>query len=117
MKDKTKSEIESFLKEFILKMETFDVVFENREKNIQALLDLEITAGERKKHLKELVFEDYISGPNQDTNDKSRLPYWEFGKSIKNKDVYIKISLNKVNESVICISFHLAEFSLKYKYK
>ena len=117
MEETPKSEIESFLKDFKTKMETFDVVFENREKNIQAILDLEITPGDRKEHLRELVPEDYLSGPNDDTNDKSRLPYWEFGISIKGKDVYIKISLNKENKSVICISFHLAEFLLKYKYK
>ena len=117
MKEISKSKIESFLTEFRTKMDVFDVIFENREKNIQALLDLEITSVRRKQYLRSLLVEDYISGPNADTNDKSRFPYWEFGKSIKNKDVYIKISLNKENKSVICISFHLAEFPLKYRYK
>lgn len=112
-----KSEIESFLSDFKIKMETFDIVFEDREKNIQALLDLEISANDRKKYISKLNPEDYLSGPNTDTNDTSRLPYWEFGKNINYKYVYIKISLNKRNRSVLCISFHLAEFPLKYKFK
>ena len=117
MSIKDKSEAESFLNEFKLKMDTFDIIFSHREKNLQTLLDLEISAGDRKEYLKKLKPDDYISGPNDDSNDTKRLPYWEFGMSIKGKDVYIKISLNKKNKSVICISFHIAEFPLKYKFK
>ncbi len=112
-----KSEVESFLNDFKVKMGTFDIVFDHRDKNIQALLYLEITALDRKKYISKLKSEDYISGPNDDANDTKRQPYWEFGMSINNKDVYIKISLNKKNKSVLCISFHPAEFKLNYKFK
>lgn len=49
MSEINKSEVESFLNDFKVKMGTFDIVFEYREKNIQALLDLEISASERKE--------------------------------------------------------------------
>ena len=117
MKLTDKSEIESFLEEFKVKLKIFDVIFERREKNLQALLDLEITPADRIEYLDAILTEDYISGPNKDENEKDRFPNWEFGLSIKNRDVYIKISLNKSNKSVICMSFHPTEFPLKYKFK
>ncbi len=101
------TEVESFLNDFKVKMGTFDIVFEQREKNIQALLDLEISAVDRKKYIGILKSEDYLSGPNDDENDISRFPFWEFGMSIKNKDVYIKISMNKKNKSVLAFPFIL----------
>jgi hypothetical protein len=46
-------------------MEIFDVVFLNRDKNLQALIDLEITRISRKEILKELKVEDYFRGPSK----------------------------------------------------
>lgn len=45
------TEVESFLNDFKVKMGTFDIVFEQRDKNIKALLDLEISAVDRKKYI------------------------------------------------------------------
>jgi len=39
-----KAQIESFLYEFKTKLNSFDVIFVNRDKNRNALLQLEITA-------------------------------------------------------------------------
>ncbi len=82
MQEISKSAVESFLIEFRTRMDIFDVIFESREKNIQGLLDLEITPMDRKRYLKLLKVENYLSGPNADTNDISRYPYWEVGRSI-----------------------------------
>ena len=42
---------------------------------------------------------------------------WVFGKSVKNTEVYIKISLGRTDHPVICISFHPAEHNLTYPFK
>jgi hypothetical protein len=61
-----KLEIESFLKEFKIKLKTFDIIFKNREKNGQALYDLEITHAQRLKYIEKLKTEDYYRGPSED---------------------------------------------------
>ena len=96
-------------------MEVFDVVFRNRDKNLQALLDLEITTVRRKEILKELSAEDYFRGPTKDVDDGPDL--WEFGRLLKGRHVYIKITIGKMNRPVICISFHLAERAIRYPFK
>lgn len=60
--------------------------------------------------------EDYIDGPIEDTLHKKG-EMWVFGKDIKGRDVYIKISMGISNSSAICISFHIAERTIKYKFK
>lgn len=41
---------------------------------------------------------------------------WVFGKDVKSKDVYIKISMGISNSSAVCISFHIAERKIHYKF-
>lgn len=112
----SKSEIKSFLDEFKIKMKTFGVIFKDREKNLQALLDLEITAIERNEHLLNLKVEDYYGGPKTDSYDPESLSFWEFGITLKKTQVYIKISLWK-SKKVLCISFHPAERKMIFPYK
>jgi hypothetical protein len=111
----TRSEVEAFLNMFKAKMEVFDVIFLNRDKNLQALIDLEITRVSRKEFLKELKVEDYFRGPTRDADNGPDL--WEFGRLLKQKEVYIKITIGMMNKPVICISFHLAERAIEYPYK
>lgn len=42
---------------------------------------------------------------------------WVFGKDVKHNDVYIKISKGVEGCGAFCISFHIAERQLKYKFK
>ncbi len=111
----TRSEVEAFLSTFKAKMEVFDVVFLNRDKNLQTLIDLEIARVSRKELLRELMVEDYFRGPTKDANNGPDL--WEFGRLVKQKEVYIKITIGVMNRPVICISFHLAERAISYPYK
>ena len=111
----TQSEVESFLNTFKAKMEVFNVVFINRNKNLQALIDLEITRVSRKEILKELKVEDYYRGPTKDADRGPDL--WEFGRLYKQKEIYIKITMGVMNKPVICMSFHLAERPIEYTYK
>jgi hypothetical protein len=113
----TKEEAEKFLNSFFEKMRFFDILFRNdRGKNQQALLDLEISPAKRLEIIKSLESDDFVNGPLPDTLNKST-DLWEFGKKVKKKDVYIKITMGFPNSAVICISFHLAERKLNYPFK
>lgn len=59
----TKQEVERFLNDFKTKMSIFHNLFmDNRGKNAQALLDLEISPIKRIEILKKLAVEDYSQG-------------------------------------------------------
>lgn len=112
-----KKEVEQFLKEFKQKMKIWDVLFrDNRDKNFQALAQLEIRPNDRKKILEELKEEDYCEGPIKETLYHGA-DMWVFGKMIKKKQVYIKITMGFKGASVLCISFHLAEHELNFPLK
>ena len=104
-------EVDEFLAAFHSKMNIWDVVFnDDRGKNIQALLDLEITPVYRKKILSAIERIDYSQGPNIDNQ-------WVFGKKVNGTEVYIKIALGFPGTSTICISFHPAERQMTYPLK
>lgn len=110
-----KTDVETFLSTFKAKLEIFDVVFLNRDKNLRTLIDLEITNVQRRLLLKDLKVEDYYRGPTKDVDNGPDL--WEFGRILKHKEVYIKITIGLMNRPVICISFHLAERAIEYPFK
>ena len=113
----TKSEVESFLKNFKLKMKIWDILFrDDRGKNAQALIDLELQPIGRKKILESLDYKDYSEGPIEEKL-YGGVDMWVFGKMIKDKEVYIKITMGIVNSSVICVSFHISELSMQYPFK
>lgn len=108
-------EISRFLIDFKAKVDVYDVVYINREKNLQALADLDIRPFERTAYLRSLAVEDYYRGPHPDQAGISDL--WEFGIRVKSSEVYIKIQLGAQSRSTICISFHVAAFPMTYPYK
>jgi len=109
-------EADKFLMEFHQKMKIFDVIiYRNRSKNLQTILDLELSNLSVREHLSSLQATDYYKGPTQDEFDGPDL--WEFGKVIKKKEVYIKITIGTRNKPVICISFHYPERKIKYPFK
>ena len=109
--------VDKFLKEFKDKARVFGIIFRiDRKKNMQALLDLEISAIMREKIIMSLTVEDYYKGPTEDKlNYMGEL--WEFGKSVDKKEVYIKISKGTGANSPICVSFHLAERKIEHPFK
>lgn len=112
-----KENVSQFLHAFRQKAKVFGMVFrDDRGKNIQTLADLEITSKYREDVIMGLAPEDYIAGPVDDTLNRLT-PLWVFGRKVKNRDVYIKISMGLSNTSAVCISFHIAEHELKYKFK
>jgi hypothetical protein len=113
----TKHEVEQYLKGFLLKMSIFQIVFEDeRGKNMQTMIDLELSYTKRKEIISKLSLEDYSEGPIEDQM-RGIQPLWVFGKTVKGKELYIKISMGYKNSSTICISFHIAEYPMTYPFK
>ena len=113
----TRLEVQRFLRTFHAKLKVFDILFrDDRGKNQAALFDLDITPVYRVEIIKSLAVSDYSAGPIVSELGKNT-ELWVFGKDVKQREVYIKISLGFPNESVICISFHLAERPMEYPFK
>ena len=113
----TRLEVQRFLRTFHAKLKVFDILFrDDRGKNREALFDLDITPVYRVEIIKTLAVTDYSAGPIVSELGKNT-ELWVFGKDVKQREVYIKISLGFPNESVICISFHLAERPMEYPLK
>uniref|UniRef100_UPI0040491EF4 hypothetical protein n=1 Tax=Flavobacterium sp. TaxID=239 RepID=UPI0040491EF4 len=113
----TEKEIAAFLNNFKTKMGIWDVLFrDERGKNAQTLADLELRPNERKAILESLTVKDYSQGPMEEKLYGGS-DMWVFGKIVKKKEVYIKITLGALGASVICISFHLAEHKINYPLK
>lgn len=111
------NEVLQFLRRFKDKARIFGIVFrDDRGKNTQSLLDLEITPLKRLEIVMSLEVEDFVDGPLEDTLHKIS-DLWVFGKKVKSKDVYIKISMGFTDCSAVCISFHIAEYKLVYQFK
>ena len=111
------TEVTSFLNDFKTKMKFWDVLFrDDRGKNAQALVDLELRPMERKTILETLETKDYSEGPLEEKL-YGGADMWVFGKTIKKKEVYIKITMGAMGCSVICISFHLAQHKMNYPLK
>lgn len=109
--------VASFLKDFKEKMGFWDVLFrDDRGKNAQALVDLELRPVERKTILEALETIDYCEGPLEEKL-YGGADMWVFGRTIKKKEVYIKITMGAMGSSVICISFHLAQHKMNYPLK
>lgn len=113
----TRHDVEQFLAQFKMKLEVFGVFFlDGREKNAQALLDLNISRLERMAVVKSIEVEDYSEGPIRDVlNDYGEM--WVFGKDVNGQEVYIKITMGRPNLNAICISFHAAEHAMRYPLK
>lgn len=115
----TNQEVKIFLSEFKVKMDIYSVVFRDDrtvKKNTAALLALDLLPMERKEILKRLEVDDYCQGPTDDALYQMS-PMWVFGKEVKGKEIYIKISVGQESLPVLCISFHPAEFPMNYPFK
>lgn len=113
----TEEEINAFLMEFHQKMKIWEIrIRDDRGKNTQALLDLELSPAQRIKIIEALRTIDYSEGPNTDSLNAGA-PLWVFGTVIKKREIYIKISVGQSGREVICISFHPSEHPMKFPLK
>lgn len=110
-------EVKAFLEQFNIKAQVFGIIFrDDRQKNRKALLELDITQMQRELIVKSLLPQDYVEGPVIDVLNKEG-EMWVFGKDVKGREVYIKITLGYENGQTICIPFHIAEHPLVYPFK
>lgn len=95
----------------------FGIIYrDDRGKNQKTLEELEIVPSYRKVIIENLIVEDYVEGPVIDVlNQQGEM--WVFGKDVKGREVYIKITLGYQNGQTICISFHIAEHPMQYPFK
>lgn len=111
-----KDEVEYYLKDLSTKIEIWGMLFRSdRDKNLQTLLDLELTPDAVKEIIKALKVTDYVEGPKKDTLNGGP-DLWVFGKLIKSKEIYIKVTIGFlmlrqfafpfIQQNFLCI-FHL----------
>lgn len=113
----SKQQISAFLRDFKEKMKIWNILFrDDRGKNSQTLLNLELRPIERQKIITALEIDDYSEGPLEDNLNKGS-EMWVFGKLVKRQEIYIKITMGAPGTSVICISFHIAEHKISYPFK
>jgi len=113
----SREEVKNFLSDFHTKLSVFNILFrDERGKNSRALLELEITPASRREIIEELEINDYCEGPLEDTL-YGVAPMWVFGKTVRKKEIYIKISMGRPGSNVLCISFHVAEKPMMYPFK
>lgn len=113
----TKEEVQKFLDQFNIKAQVFGIRFrDDRGKNRETLMLLDISPMQRELIVKSLLPQDYVEGPVIDVLNKEG-EMWVFGKDVKGREVYIKITLGYENGQTICISFHIAEHQLTYPFK
>ena len=90
-------EVKTFLEQFNVKAQIFGIRFRNdREKNKETLRLLEISPLQREVIVKNLQVQDYVEGPIIDVLNKEG-EMWVFGKDVKEREVYIKITLGYEN--------------------
>jgi hypothetical protein len=112
-----REDVEKYLRDLRVKIGIFDIyIRDDRGKNAQALLDLDITPDKRKKIIMDLKVDDYSEGPLEEKQN-CLLPMWVFGTQVNKEEVYIKVSMAAPNCKAICISFHLAEYPINYPFK
>ena len=113
----TKEEVQKFLEQFNAKVKFFGIIFrDDRQKNKETLQQLDITPMQRELIVRNLQVQDYAEGPIIDILNKHS-EMWVFGKDVKGREVYIKITLGYQNGQTICISFHIAERPMQYPFK
>ncbi len=113
----TKEDVERFLENFYVKVKVFGIRFrDDRDKNRNTLLELEISPRLRETVVMSLKWNDYSEGPITDElNHHGEM--WVFGKDVKGSEIYIKITMGRPDSHTICISFHKAEYPMSYPLK
>jgi len=87
----------------------------NREKNLQALSDLNMLVSEIPDVLRTISRKDYCDGPLP--GDKGRpLEWWVFGPQYLGQTLYVKVAINRLGW-LVCMSFHRNQFPLRYPFR
>ena len=88
----------------------------DRGKNTQTWLDLELSQNDLTKHIEKLSVSNYSGCADGESMHGGSI-MWVFGKIIKTHEIYIKITIGDFNKAPICISFHFSEGPMSYPYQ
>lgn len=88
---------------------------EQREKNIETLAALGLLPEDVFQILLELTPQNYYRGPSRDYDTDETDCIWEFGMTIEQRKIYIKLKLT--DDHVKDISFHFAEKEMTFPFK
>lgn len=112
-----RTQVELFLAQFRESWPPRCLISGERDKNLQGLADLNLTAKQREAEIMGLSVENYHDGPLE---NKSRggQGIWIFGKVTNGTEVYIKLNIFEAGGQLhaTCISFHPAERCMKYPF-
>ena len=88
-----------------------------RKTTRETLIKLGLTKRNLKDILLSLSVADYCKGPEADRDRPGEM--WFFGKELEGSEVYIKLKVvtGNGNDIAKCISFHIAQYPLKFPYK
>lgn len=100
-----------FLKRFKKRLTTERFTFVPRELNLNAMAILGIMPADIEQVILDLTASDYCDGPKAD-EDGSPGEVWIFGTILDRTQIYIKLKLD--GSGAKCISFHPANFKMKY---
>lgn len=112
-------DLEKSLEDFLLSMchclASGKLQLIDRDKNLQALADLDMFETDVPAVLKSITKEDYCAGPLLD--DKGRpFQWWVFGPRYGQQTLYVKVALSQ-RGWLVCMSFHRNEYPLRYPFK
>jgi hypothetical protein len=112
-------EVDEFLKEFKSLIPTVDklyLVYRKDGKTQDTLIELGYIKKNVHAELLQLTHLEY-SKHEADRDRENSPDMWFFGKRINGKEIYIKIKKHKSGTKGVCISFHEAEWPIKYAFK
>ncbi len=104
------------MKEFKIKLGFLGItILHDRKKNYETRNLQEISTEQIKQELRTLQETDFSEAKVEEFGVYGT-EMWIFGKIVKEKEIYIKITLGYPNSKTICISFHISDFKTPMKY-
>ena len=94
--------------------------FVNRNKNLESLRKTSLLPAQVKDYIMQLTYLDYFNGPEAERNNQYPAgEYMFFGCEINQHEFFIKIKIETQNNNdyCVCLSYHIAESKIYYKYK
>ena len=114
----TKEQVVIFLTEFKRIASAEGIVLIPRDKTIRGLIALGITKGIALNELMSLTHQEYVSGPDSDSDPTHTGDVWIFGKVINGVPTYIKLKIEMKGgcEFAKCLSLHPAEYVMRFPF-
>lgn len=109
----TRALVANFLKRFKGIAVDDRVIFVERESWKATLTWLGITPRQATEAVIALEVSDYFKG-TPFTEDPRGKETCEFGCTVLNEEVYVKLQIDNKRNKAICISFHIPKWSMKY---